>query len=495
MKIIQHGPGAQSVNRQEMGDWQTPIELARSVLDLVARLAPIPSAVVEPTCGTGAFLRAANETFHRAVLMGYELSSEYVHAARAAVPAADVIQADFFRVNWEKALSSVPGRVLVVGNPPWVTNSTLGVLDSDNLPEKTNFKNLNGFEALTGKSNFDVSEWMIIRLLAALQTKPAMLAVLCKSTVARRVIEFVRLKDWAVQAGGVWRINAKQHFNAAVDAVLFVCRTGERPAVKATWPIYSTFDAALPESRMSVANGILIADADRYERTSHLIGQSSPEWRSGLKHDCSRVMELESTGGMLRNGLAEPVEIEPDLVFPLLKSSDVAKGLCTSRRAVVVPQRVLGEDTSALRHTHPKAWRYLDNHRQALRDRKSSIYRGQHDFAIFGIGPYSFAPWKVGISGLYKKLQFTLIGPQDGQPVMVDDTCYFLPFDDEESARAVCDALRSPLACDFLASRIFWDAKRPINKAVLQRLDLDALLGDHPTRRAHAGKPEQLAFI
>jgi len=55
--------------------------------------------------------------------------------------------------------------------------------------------------------------------------------------------------------------------------------------------------------------------------------------------------------------------------------------------------------------------------------------------------------------------------------------------------------LRSPLACDFLASRIFWDAKRPINKAVLQRLDLDALLGDHPTRRAHAGKPEQLAFI
>jgi hypothetical protein len=107
--------------------------------------------------------------------------------------------------------------------------------------------------------------------------------------------------------------------------------------------------------------------------------------------------------------------------------------------------------------------------------RKSSIYRGQPDFAIFGIGPYSFAPWKIAISGMYKRCAFTMVGPVDGRPVMLDDTCYFLPFETEAGARRALNALRSPLASDFFAARIFWDSKRPINKALLQQLDLHAL--------------------
>jgi hypothetical protein len=59
---------------------------------------------------------------------------------------------------------------------------------------------------------------------------------------------------------------------------------------------------------------------------------------------------------------------------------------------------------------------------------------------------------------------------------MLDDTCYFLPFESEANARRAWEALRSPPAMDFLAGRIFWDAKRPISKAILQRLDLRALL-------------------
>jgi len=110
--------------------------------------------------------------------------------------------------------------------------------------------------------------------------------------------------------------------------------------------------------------------------------------------------------------------------------------------------------------------------------RKSSIYKGQPDFAIFGIGPYSFAPWKIAISGMYKRCAFTLVGPVDDRPVMFDDTCYFLPFNTESAARRTFAALRSPLVSDFFAARVFWDSKRPINKAVLQKLDLAALLAE-----------------
>ena len=467
------------MSRQEFGDWQTPLDLAGAALALVARLTTAaPAVVVEPTCGEGTFLLAASRQFKAARLVGYELKEGYAEAARTKLPKsrATIHVADFFGVEWERELAALKEPILVTGNPPWVTNAILGSLGSRNLPEKRNFKGLSGIEALTGKSNFDVSEWMILRLLAALQRRRATVAVLCKTAVARRVIEFTATKGWNVRPGGLWRVDAMRHFRAAVDAVLFVCETGTAARKTKGWPIYASLDASHPVSTMAVVDGVLIADADSVARTAHLIGVCDPEWRSGLKHDCSRVMELKLEEGHWRNGLGDRVCIEDEVVFPLLKSSDVANGVVSRSRAVIVPQRALGQDTASLKQRAPKAWEYLTAHREHLSARKSSIYRGQPAFAIFGVGPYSFTPWKVAISGLYKRCEFTLIGPHGGRPVMVDDTCYFLPFQSEANARKAWEGLRSPLAKDFFAGRIFWDAKRPVSKAILQRLDLHSLL-------------------
>ena len=230
---------------------------------------------------------------------------------------------------------------------------------------------------------------------------------------------------------------------------------------------------------MTVADGSAVADANAHARTAHLAGESDPEWRSGLKHDCSRVMELELAGdGSWENALGERLHLEEENVFFMLKSSDVANGRTVASRAVVVPQRRIGDATAPLQISAPSTWAYLTKHRELLAARKSSIYRGQPPFAIFGVGPYSFAPWKVAISGLYKRCEFTLVGPQGGRPVMLDDTCYFLPFEDERTARTVHEALRSPLARTFFDARVFWDAKRPFSKQILQQLDLAALLSE-----------------
>ena len=45
-------------------------------------------------------------------------------------------------------------EILVIGNPPWVTNSKLSSLNSTNLPIKSNFKNHSGLDAMTGKGKF-----------------------------------------------------------------------------------------------------------------------------------------------------------------------------------------------------------------------------------------------------------------------------------------------------------------------------------------------------
>lgn len=59
---------------------------------------------------------------------------------------------------------------------------------------------------------------------------------------------------------------------------------------------------------------------------------------------------------------------------------------------------------------------------------------------------------------------------------MVDDTVYFLPSSTEGEAEQIIAALTSRRAQEFFGARIFWDAKRPIGKAVLQSLSLDRLL-------------------
>jgi hypothetical protein len=66
---------------------------------------------------------------------------------------------NFFTQDWPTFFTNlVSENILVIGNPPWVTNATLGTLGSTNVPTKTNFQGYSGFDAKTGKSNFDIAE-------------------------------------------------------------------------------------------------------------------------------------------------------------------------------------------------------------------------------------------------------------------------------------------------------------------------------------------------
>jgi hypothetical protein len=142
---------------------------------------------------------------------------------------------------------------------------------------------------------------------------------------------------------------------------------------------------------------------------------------------------------------------------------------------MLVTQKVIGESTSTIKTNAPKTWAYLNKYRNYFDKRKSSIYKGRPPYSIFGVGDYSFAPWKVAISGLYKRLDFVVVGPHEGRPTVLDDTCYFLPCDSKEVAEFIAALLNSEIAQHFLHSFIFWDAKRPITAKILNKLNLYAL--------------------
>lgn len=389
----------------------------------------------------------------------------------------DARKQDFFAFDWLDALRDLPEPLLLLGNPPWVTSAGLGAIASGNLPAKSNFQNHKGLDAITGRGNFDIAEWMILKLLSDASGRRATLAMLVKTSVARRVLGHAWRTGMPITRAAQYRIDASTYFGVSADACLLVCDLDDKPGPKNC----DLYDIDAPERKigaMGMRDGVLLASADAYDRWSHLVaaGRSSPyQWRSGVKHDCSAVMELAGEDpSALVNGLGEAVELEPDCVFPMLKGSGVASG--TQRgigtRWMLVPQRTTDDDTTALRERTPKTWEYLNRHAERLDRRGSSIYRKRPRFAVFGIGPYTFAPWKVAICGLYKKLAFSAVGPCAGRPVVFDDTVSHLSFETEAEAQLMSDVLNGSIAREFFEAFLFWDAKRPITIDILRRLDL-----------------------
>lgn len=463
--------------RKVFGDFQTPPGLARKVVSLLSDLIPRPDLVVEPTAGRGSFLEAAIQQWGADVAYeGYELNETHVKSAsdRLEPSGAQIYRQDFFEHDWDRCLRRPDFRkVLVLGNPPWVTNSELGRLRADNLPVKTNAAGYSGMDARTGKSNFDIAEWMIERLVEALPEEGS-LAVLCKTMTARRVLRSLWRQGRGRRDARLFRFDAKAEFDVSADACLFYATgvaTEDRSA-----QVFETLSLKSGSSRFGYVDNTLVSDMDAYHEYSSLGGGSSPyRWRSGIKHDATQVMEFVRQGDAYANGLGEWVQLEEDFVYPLLKSSDVGNGRTAARKHVLVTQRRTGEDTAKFREAAPRIWEYLTCHASHFDSRASSVYRGQPRFAMFGIGPYSFAPWKVAISGFYDSLRFLLVSPQGGRPVMVDDTCYFLPFDHREEAELVIDLLGSEAARRFLGSLVFPDTKRPVTIDILRRISIDSL--------------------
>ncbi len=169
-------------------------------------------------------------------------------------------------------------------------------------------------------------------------------------------------------------------------------------------------------------------------------------------------MAFTREGGLYRNGLGEMAEIEDRYLYPLLKSSDLGNGRIVPRKAVLVTQKYIGDDTSIIENEAPKTWQYLIDHAATLDDRKRSI-----------------SSWKVATSGLYKSCSFSVVPPLANRPVMVDGTCYSIPCNTEAEARLLRDSLSSEPALAFLRSLVFADAKRPITIDILRRISFVAI--------------------
>ncbi|MBR2895790.1 MAG: hypothetical protein IKC03_09070 [Oscillospiraceae bacterium] len=450
--------------KKEFGDYQTPSDFCERVCDYLisSGIVETPRAILEPTCGIGNFLQTANRKFSCDLLFGVEINKQYANEARHSVPTATVINTNIF--DFDARTTCKEDDVLIIGNPPWATNSNLNY----NLPKKKNFKGLRGIDALTGSSNFDICEYVILQLLDQYRETNSTICMLCKTSVARNIILEIARNKIPCQKIQMLNYNSTKVFGISAASCVFVIKLSSNPVCDNQVQCeIKNFDTLEKIDTLLVSNGVLCSSTVGPD----LEGKCQMIWRQGVKHDCGKVMELDKKGDTLVNKFNSVVPIETDLIFPLVKSSHFKKPVITEfSKCVIVTQRKSKQDTSYIQQQFPLTWEYLQSHIAQFNSRKSVIYSNAPTFSMFGVGDYSYAPYKVGLSGFYKKPLFALL--YSDKPVMTDDTAYFLPFDDYDTAYCMMLLLNSRTVQQFLLSIAFLDNKRPYTVKLLSRLDL-----------------------
>lgn len=481
--------GELNVGAREYGDYQTPINLAEKVCRVLLNEKIDPTTVIEPTFGLGNFISTSIDNFKNLErVYGVEIQEHYVYEFKKNIIEKSsklsekdltitINNDDFFEHQFPPSLLKDSKELLIIGNPPWVTVSELKKLNSGNIPTKANIKGLKGLDAKLGKSNFDIAEYIIMKLLDLInESGKGTLAMLCKNQTAKNIVEWSNSTSWNIKGMKLFNFDAKKEFNVGVEASLFLVTIDKKNICSSkTCEVYDLDSPTEKIRTFGWTQDKFVSDVDAYEKTFDLDNFCPLTWRSGVKHDASKVFELKITeDNSLLNGFKETVDIEDTFLYSWLKSSDLDKTTIpnSTRKKVIITQRKTGADTSHISEESPKLWSYLMKHKEKVDARKSSIYSGKPSFTIFGIGDYSFAPYKVAIAGMYKKSNFSLVLPIKNKTVMLDDTCNFLSFNKYQDALFTFLILNSEKVQSFLKSITFVDAKRPYTIEILKRIDI-----------------------
>ena len=465
-----------TLNKLEYGDYQTPLDFCKKVVKIIKNVVN-PSVILEPTFGIGNFIKAIDKQFDNVRnIYGIEINEGYFESVQGISEKFIGYNENIFEFNHKKIINKIRkgDELLIIGNPPWVTNSQMTMKDLINLPKKTNFKKLKGIEAITGASNFDICEYIILDLLNQYKDINGYIAMLCKTSVVTNIIKEIKKYKFKISNIKMYLFDAKKVFGVNCEACLFFAKIDN--ICEETVNVYNIEKPDNLIYKFGWKNNKFYSNFNMI--SSNIDGKFPIEWRQGIKHDCSKIMELKLVNNKFFNGLKEEVEVESNLVYPLLKSSDLKeKYINKSNKFVIVTQNKVKQNTNYIADDSPKLWNYLNKNKKMLDSRKSTIYNNAPAFSIFGIGDYSFYKYKVAVSGFYKKPNFVVLSSSE-KAIMLDDTCYFIGFEKEKDAIITMILLNSQKVQDFLYSIAFLDKKRPYTKEVLMRIDLAKIVAN-----------------
>jgi hypothetical protein len=163
------------------------------------------------------------------------------------------------------------------------------------------------------------------------------------------------------------------------------------------------------------------------------------------------------TEGAKRKVEVVTVEIEPDLLYPLVRGRDVQRWLAQPSAYLLMtqdPKLRRGLDPKIMQSRYPKTWAYLKRFEAVLRERsgfkryftrkqgKQVIETGPF-YSIFNVGDYTFAPWKVVWREQSAWFTVAVVGTRDGKCIVPDHKLMLIDCQDDKQAFYIAAVLNS----------------------------------------------------
>jgi len=487
------------LSRRGTGDFQTAYPLALEVTKRTLGGQEFESGL-DPTCGTGAFLLSLLSLQSRrdsrdTRIVGVERNPESASVAwflcsiardllsletSAVIECADVN--DFATHTFGRQRFDV-----IVGNPPWVTWTDLSHEDKRRWTRRDlrdyEFVEGSGMERALGVSNKDVAPAIVLRVLQELGDLQARFGFLFKkgqmNMPAMRSFREGRIPHRSGRTLGITEVlvvESQGNFiggehlqtegwigqldlNPAASILIRSARNRENK-----WQI--TNQRELVPRRVPSGDCVLVPA----ESQLRLGKRRAPvEIRHGVKHDCREVFEIsEATAEVL----------EWECTYPVVKSRHVGpNGWGGEYDLLLLPNRAL-RDLSELEFSRkfPHAYRYLSDHKSRLEARKSQWVGATTFYDVFGVGDYTFKPYKVAWVRLGWKPRFVVLEPVrlangERKPVIPSDHFLFIPTNNKEYAWRLSELLNSTPYQETLEI-LSPKGKSSLPKRLIQNLDL-----------------------
>ena len=522
--------------RHDLGEYFTPYWLAEETIKMSGFKGDLNITLLDPGCGTGIFLLAAAEMKYQAnknkppevlikdilrTVVGCDINPVCVLVARLnfvcwfafkfGLPLHDIkIPVMHYDTVFERPAGNTKtndiGNILpegcdyLVGNPPWISWNSLPneyrrQVEQELLPRYVLF-DFHGQEAQLGHSNDDylvtftlvtIHRYLKDGGLCSFIIKQPLLTNVSGKTFRRFCIRHVQGDVW-LKVKKVADLRKVKPFGIGNETAIIVLQRGKKTVYPVPYEIWSKKNnriiikegEAKPLNDATSSWAVLTTDL---EETEFMVGRCPYEIRHGLKHDAADIIivdpiERKEDKVLIRSKAdGEEYEIEADTVYPFLQPRHIGAWGIKGYTYAIIPQHKAGEDNeNELAKTLPLTYSYLTRFKDRFLSRKSRIFGKKPFYTLFGLGKYTWKPFKVCWCGLGFKPEFVVVGSVNdrliGKKLLIPDgTIYFIPFEKKEEAHFVCSLLNSETVCKFLSARS-GKSKRGLSKKVMEQLAL-----------------------
>ena len=173
------------------------------------------------------------------------------------------------------------------------------------------------------------------------------------------------------------------------------------------------------------------------------------------------VHNLHNKGKRKVQAVEEVVEF--DLVYPAIRGSDIDRWYTNPEIYVLIsqdPQKMKPYPKNIMKNQYPRTFSYLTRFKEILLTRGSKTVRKFAErtefYAMFGIGPYTVANYKVVWKRMANDLVAAVISqyktPFGYKLIIPTDTTSLIACNDENEAHYICTILNSSLVREFIKS-------------------------------------------